>query len=168
MLHPAILLGALCCCTIFLFGDRGVLASNAVSGGDPQTQESGIRATFDLTIAQSGWTYACLMVSWLSWSLGFSCAVCRIHSIRDKSTFFFSTFSTSHLPAGRSRCLCANSCIFRKVSKRTQSNRRWRFTVCFGCSWHGSSSVIYPVVLLPNGHWTRLWPIHLTRIAVNR
>lgn len=61
MLSPSWLLALLCCCAALLFGDRGLLSSNAVSGGDARDQ-SGIRATFDLSIAATGWIYASVMV----------------------------------------------------------------------------------------------------------
>lgn len=60
MLSPSWLLALLCCCAVLLFGDRGLLSSNAVSGGD--ADQSGIRATFDLSIASTGWIYASIMV----------------------------------------------------------------------------------------------------------
>ena len=52
------LLVMLCSCTWLLFGDRGVISSNEVSG------DWGIRKEFtNVTIAQSGWLFSCNMVS---------------------------------------------------------------------------------------------------------
>jgi hypothetical protein len=58
MFSPVALLSLLCCTTIGLFGDRGAISSNSITGDS----DSGIREDFGITVAESGWVYATGMV----------------------------------------------------------------------------------------------------------
>jgi len=58
MFSPVALLTLLCCATVLLFGDRGAVSSNSITG-DP---DSGIRHDFRISVAESGWVYASSMV----------------------------------------------------------------------------------------------------------
>ena len=58
-MSPSALLLLLCCCILLLFGDRGAVSANSVSGDASQ----GIRYDFGLSVAKSGWVYAAIMVS---------------------------------------------------------------------------------------------------------
>lgn len=59
MFSPVALLTLLCCTTVILFGDRGAVSSNSITG-DP---DSGIRLDFGISVAESGWVYAAGMVN---------------------------------------------------------------------------------------------------------
>jgi hypothetical protein len=58
MFSPVALLTLLCCTTIVLFGDRGAVSSNSITGD----KDSGIRQDFGITVAETGWVYAAGMV----------------------------------------------------------------------------------------------------------
>ncbi|KAG7666643.1 putative sphingolipid transporter spinster-like protein 2 [Nannochloris sp. 'desiccata'] len=58
MFSPVALLTLLCCTTVLLFGDRGAVSSNSITG-DP---DSGIRRDFGISVAESGWVYAAGMI----------------------------------------------------------------------------------------------------------